>query len=69
MMNESKPWCYSRTIWASAVTIVAATAGLFGPATGDAEAAELTDAILRAVTAGSGLLAIVGRIAARNRIG
>jgi hypothetical protein len=69
MMNDSKPWYYSRTIWASAVTVAAAIAGLFGPAIGDAEAAELTDAILRAMTAAGGLVAIVGRIAARNRIG
>lgn len=68
-MDESKPWYSSRTIWASVVTVAAAIAGFFGHAIGDAEAAELTDAILRALAAGGGLVAIVGRIAARNRIG
>ena len=68
-MTESKPWYLSRTIWASLVTIVTAAAGIFGvPVTGIDNAA-LTDTLLQAIAAISGLVAIFGRMSAKNRIG
>ncbi|MGE3307025.1 MAG: hypothetical protein AB7I52_13770 [Rhizobiaceae bacterium] len=68
-MDDAKPWYLSRTIWASLVTIGCATAGMAGlPVTG-ADGGALTEAILNAVMAGSGLLAVFGRLAARSRIG
>jgi hypothetical protein len=68
-MTESKPWYLSRTIWASLITIVTAAAGIFGvPVTGIDNAA-LTDTLLQAIAAISGLVAIFGRMRAKDRIG
>ena len=68
-MTDSKPWYLSRTIWASLITIVTAAAGIMGvPVTGIDNAA-LTDTLLQAITAISGLVAIFGRLGAKSRIG
>jgi hypothetical protein len=68
-MTESKPWYLSRTIWASLITIVTAAAGIFGvPVTGIDNAA-LTDTLLQAIAAISGLVAIFGRMGAKEKIG
>ena len=68
-MEEAKPWYLSRTIWASVVVVAATLAGLSGYAIGETDADGLTDAILEAVTAIAGIVAIVGRLAAKARIG
>ena len=68
-MADLKPWYLSRTIWASLVVVAATIAGLFGYAVGDADADMLTETLLEAVTAVAALVAIVGRLAARARIG
>lgn len=68
-MDDSKPWYFSRTIWASLVTIGCAAAGAAGLSVTSADGGALTDAILNAVVAGSGLIAIFGRLAATTRIG
>lgn len=68
-MDRAKPWYLSRTIWAALVTIAAAAAGLLGLPIAEGDAAGLTDTILETVTAIAGLIALVGRLAARSRIG
>ena len=68
-MTDHKAWYFSRTIWASLVTIGSAAAGAIGLPVGEAEGAELTDWLLNALTAASGLIAILGRISAKDRIG
>lgn len=68
-MTENKPWYLSRTIWAALITVVAAGAGLVGLTISDTDQALLTDSILQAITALGGILAIIGRLAATNRIG
>ena len=67
-MTSSKPWYLSRTIWASVVTILTGGAGLIGLPLGGIDSAALTDTILQAVTAVSGLIAIMGRVSAKERI-
>ena len=67
-MASSKPWYLSRTIWASVVTILTGGAGLIGLPLGGIDSAALTDTILQAITAVSGLIAIMGRISAKERI-
>lgn len=68
-MDDAKPWYFSRTIWASLVTVGCATASMAGlPVTG-ADGGALTEAILNAVMAGSGLIAVFGRLAAKTKIG
>ena len=68
-MTDTKPWYLSRTIWASLVTIVTALGGLIGLPLADIDNTALTDAILQAVAAISGLIAIFGRLDAKSRIG
>lgn len=68
-MTLTKPWYLSKTIWASIVTISTALAGLFGMPLAGVDNAALTDTILQAITALSGLIAVFGRIAAAERIG
>lgn len=66
---EAKPWYRSRTIWASLVTVAAALAALSGIAVSEADQALLTETILQAVTAIGGIVALVGRLVAKSRIG
>lgn len=68
-MNDTKPWYLSRTIWASLVTIATASAGLLGVSADGIDGPALTDNILQAVTAVAGIVAILGRLSATNRIG
>ena len=68
-METVKPWYVSRTIWASLIMVAATLLGLLGFPIEDADADALVDAILQAVAAVAGIAAIVGRLAARSRIG
>lgn len=68
-MEQSKPWYRSRTIWASLVTVAAALAAIAGIPLAEADQALLTETILQTVTAVGGLVALVGRLVARSRIG
>jgi hypothetical protein len=65
----SKPWYLSRTIWASIITILTGTAGLTGLPLDGLDNSALTDTLLQAISAISGLVAIFGRLAAKHRIG
>ncbi|WP_292893286.1 MULTISPECIES: hypothetical protein [unclassified Nitratireductor] len=67
-MSDSKPWYLSRTIWASMVTIAATAASMLGYPLGDIDSSAVSDELLRAVTAVSGLIAIFGRVQARSLI-
>jgi hypothetical protein len=67
-MTETKPWYLSRTIWASLITIVTASAGILGVPVGGIDNSALTDTLLQAITAASGLVAIFGRLGASSRI-
>ena len=68
MLENTKPWYLSRTIWASLVAILAAAGGLFGLPVGDADAAAMTDALLQLVAAVAALIAIAGRLSAKTKI-
>ena len=68
-MSDIKPWYLSRTIWASLITIVTAAAGILGIPVAGLDNSALVDTLLQAVTAISGLVAIFGRLGARDRIG
>ncbi|GHC69281.1 hypothetical protein [Limoniibacter endophyticus] len=69
MNNDLKPWYFSRTIVASLVTVVLSIAGSAGLATAALDADVISDALLQIVTAGAGIVAIFGRIRAKDRIG
>ena len=68
-MTTAKPWYLSRTIWASIVAVMSGGAGFLGIPIGGVDDAALTDAVLQAVTAVGGLVAILGRLGAKDRIG
>lgn len=68
-MTSAKPWYLSRTIWASLITIITAVAGLTGMPVDGIDNTALTESLLQAITAVSGLVAILGRVGARDRIG
>lgn len=68
-MELFKPWYLSRTIWASGVAVIATLASAVGFPLDATEVASLPDALLQAVAAVAGVIAIVSRISARNRIG
>ncbi len=68
-MSDIKPWYLSRTIWASAVTVLMAVAGYFNLPAGQLDQGMLTDVLVQLVTAVAGLTAISGRLLARDRIG
>jgi len=68
-MIATKPWYLSRTIWASVVTILTGAAGLTGLPLDGLDNSALTDTLLQAISAISGLIAIFGRLSARDRIG
>ncbi|MDP3897256.1 MAG: hypothetical protein Q8Q62_11335 [Mesorhizobium sp.] len=68
-MNGTKPWYLSRTILASIITIATAGAGIVGVPVGAIDNGALTDTLLQAITAVSGLVAIFGRLSAKDRIG
>lgn len=68
-MPDTKPWYLSRTIWASLIGVATAGAGLFGLPLAGIDNAALTETLLQAITAISGLVAILGRVGATTRIG
>jgi len=67
-MEIFKPWYLSRTIWASGVAVIATLAGAVGFPIDSTEVASLPDALLQAIAAIAGVVAIIGRVTARNRI-
>ena len=68
-MELFKPWYLSRTIWASVVAVAATLGGAVGISFDDTDIVALPDAILQAVAAVAGVVAILGRLSARSRIG
>ncbi|MEP4421398.1 MAG: hypothetical protein ABJ354_08135, partial [Nitratireductor sp.] len=68
-MTATKPWYMSRTVWASLITVLTGTAGLFGLPFGELDNAALTETILETITAISGILALFGRLSATAKIG
>lgn len=68
-MDGYKAWYLSRTIWASVITVASAAAALIGVPVDGLDTGALTDSLLQAVTAISGIIAILGRIGATSRIG
>ena len=67
-MDIEKPWYTSRTIWASIITVEISGVAAFGFSVDAVVGAVLTETVLQAVAAISGLVAIFGRLAATTRI-
>lgn len=68
-MTNAKPWYLSRTIWASAVTVLVSAASLLGLSDGSIDEGAATDSLLQIVTGIAGIVAVYGRLSAKDRIG
>lgn len=68
-MTDIKPWYLSRTIWAGLVSAGATLGAMLGVSLDPGGQAALTEAVLQAISAVSAIVAILGRIQARSRIG
>ena len=68
MDDNSKTWLQSKTIWGALIAIAASAANLAGVEIEAGEQADILDGIISLVAAGGGILAIIGRIAARSRL-
>ena len=64
-----KPWYLSRTIWASIVAVLTGLAGLTGFPLDGLDNQALVDHLLQSAGAISGVIAIIGRLSAKHRIG
>lgn len=68
-MTDIKPWWQSKTLWGAIVTIISAALGLAGLDLGAADRETLAELLTSLGAALGGVIAIVGRISAKNRIG
>jgi len=68
-MTDIKPWWQSKTLWGAIVTIASATLGLLGYDLAETDREALTGFLTSLGAALGGLIAIVGRVKAKNRIG
>jgi len=68
-MIDIKPWWQSKTLWGAIVTIGSAALGLAGYELGDADREALTGLLTSLGGALGGVIAIIGRIQAKDRIG
>ena len=68
-MTDMKAWWQSKTLWGAIVTIASSILGLAGLELGGADAETLTGLLTSLGAAIGGIIAIVGRLKAKSRIG
>ena len=68
-MTDIKPWWQSKTLWGAIVTIGSSALGLTGLDVGETDREALIELMTALGAAIGGLIAIFGRITAKNRIG
>jgi hypothetical protein len=68
-MTDIKPWWQSKTLWGAIVTLGSAAFGLAGLDVLDTDREALIELLTSLGAAIGGLIAIFGRITAKNRIG
>lgn len=68
-MDDVKAWYRSRTVWGALIAILASLANLAGVEVTAAEEVELADIATGIAAAVGGLMALLGRIGARRRVG
>ncbi|UPA25377.1 hypothetical protein [Shinella oryzae] len=68
-MNDVKAWYQSRTVWGALIAILASFAHALGIEVTAGDEGELADLIVAAVGVVGGLVALVGRLSARRRVG
>lgn len=68
-MNSQKKWWQSKTVWGGVVAISAGAAGVFGITVGPVEQLQLVEYLAAAGAAIGGLIAVYGRVSAKDEIG
>ena len=68
-MTNIKPWWQSKTLWGAIVAIASSALGFAGLELGEADAEALTGLLTSLGAAIGGIIAIVGRLKAKSRIG
>lgn len=68
-MTDMKPWWQSKTLWGAIVAIASSALGLAGFEFTEADAEALTGLLTSIGAALGGIIAIVGRLKAKSRIG
>jgi hypothetical protein len=68
-MTDIKPWWQSKTLWGAIVTLGSAALGLAGLDVLDTDREALIELLTSLGAAIGGLIAVFGRITAKNRIG
>ncbi len=68
-MTDIKPWWQSKTLWGAILTLGSAALGLAGLDVLDTDREALIELLTSLGAAIGGLIAIIGRITAKNRIG
>jgi hypothetical protein len=67
-MEETKPWYLSKTVWGAVVTMVIGVLALFGFGKLEGEQESITELLMQIVTVIAGIVALIGRITAKNKI-
>ena len=67
-MSGNKPWYASRTVWGALVAIACALTGLWGFEVSPQDQERAVEMIVQGAGAIGGLVALVGRFAARRAI-
>jgi hypothetical protein len=67
-MLPNKPWYTSKTIWASLAALLTSGAGFLNIQLGADAEATLSDSLMQIATSVAALIAIYGRVTAKNRI-
>ncbi|WP_062208216.1 hypothetical protein [Aureimonas sp. AU12] len=68
-MTDTKEWWKSKTVWGGLVALIGALGGLFGLELDGATQDELAAALAIAASAVGALVAILGRLDAKARLG
>ncbi len=68
-MNGRKSWYQSKGVWGAVVAIIAGGAGVFGFTFGAEAQAETVNLFLQIGATAGGVLALIGRLAAKSKIG
>jgi len=68
-MTDIKPWWQSKTLLGAMITLASALLGLLGYDLGEADRETLTGLLTSLGATLGGIVAIIGRFKAKNRIG
>lgn len=67
-MNAVKPWYFSKTIWASIVTVMLSVGSIVGMPVHAVDPQMVADMLVQLVMALAGITAIFGRLSATDQI-